>query len=99
MRSLVGIVAGYLVMAVTVIVATLVVAKLMLGSVATDGSVRPTSGYLLVNVTYSFAFAMLGGYVAATVARRRPIIHASILGAVVLLLGLLSAGGGSRTQP
>ena len=99
MRSVVAVIAGYLVMAACVIASTVLVATLMLGSAAMDGSVRPTPSYLIVNLAYSFVFALFGGYVAAFLARRQPTVHAAALAVVVLAIGLLSAREGGGSQP
>jgi hypothetical protein len=99
MRTVLAVVAGYLILAVGVGIATAVAAKLMLGSAALDNSLRPTAPYLLANISYTFAFAALGGYVTAVLSRRRPIVHGAALGVVMLLFGLLSARGGTGNQP
>ena len=86
-------------MATGVGLATALAARVLLGSAALDASLRPTAPYLLVNISYSFFFAALGGYIAATLARRRPIIHGWALAVVMLLFGLLSARVGTGNQP
>lgn len=98
-RSVLAVVSGYLVMAVGVILSTILAAKFMLGSVAMDGSVSPTSGYLLVNVLCSFAFAVLAGYVAGAVSRRQPILHGAAVGVLMLVVAFLAASGSSGRQP
>lgn len=87
LRSVFAIVAGYATLAIIVIVATLVAVKLLLPS-ANSG---PTPPYLVINLIYSAVAAALGGYVAAFVARRAPMIHAGLL--AVLFVGLSVATG------
>lgn len=64
-----------------------------------DGSVEPTGPYLVVNIACGFMFAGLGGYVAATLARRNPTAHAAALAVLMLVLGFLTMGSSSGTQP
>lgn len=60
----------------------------------TDEAVQnstPTSGYVFVNLGYSFLAAAAGGYVAAWIAAHNPLIHVLALAIIVLLLAALSA--------
>jgi|SRR5665213_463867 len=53
---------------------------------------------MLASIAFGMVFALLGGYVAAWLARRRPLAHASAvavllaLGAAISLLGTLGTG-------
>ena len=43
-----------------------------------------------INATLGFILAAAGGYVAAILSRRRPVVHASVLAVVILLLAGLA---------
>jgi len=93
MRSVIGVVAGYIVMAV-IVMALLSAAFLVLGA---DGAFRPGTYevgaiWLSLNIVVGLAAAILGGIVCAGVARgsRAP----TALGLLVLVLGLVIAIAG-----
>jgi hypothetical protein len=52
-----------------------------------------------VNLGYSFAAAMVGGYITAWVSKENPLIHALALALIVLLLAALSALQQRGMQP
>lgn len=56
-----------------------------------EQTAQPSRGYLFVNLGYSVAAGLGGGYVAGWIARENPIIHALALALIVLLLSALSA--------
>ena len=60
---------------------------------------HPRAGYIFVNLGYSFAAAMAGGYVTAWISRDNPLIHALALALIVLLLAALSALQQRGQQP
>ena len=98
LRSVAGIILGFFTLVVLVLVSTPVAVKLLLK----DPSGRPTAPYLLVNLLFGFVAAAVGGWVAAHVAGRDPLVHAAILGGIILALGLWTAaqGGAARAgQP
>jgi hypothetical protein len=87
-RSALAVLAGFAAATVGVLVASALVVRVMFGGFGPD--VIPTPGYLGVNLGYSLLFAVCGGYVAATVARRRPVAHAAGVGVIMLILGVAS---------
>ena len=87
-RSVLSVVGAFFVVAVLVGVATALASRLMLGP-AGPGS-EPTTAFLAVNLTYSVLFAIVGGYVAATVSDHSPLGHAAALSVSMMLLGLTS---------
>jgi hypothetical protein len=89
--------AGFLSMAVLVGVATAVLMKRVPEWVGTPG--QPRAGYIFVNLGYSFAAAMVGGYVTAWLAYGNPLIHALALALIVLLLSALSSMQSRGQQP
>lgn len=97
-RSLGGIILGFFTVVVLVLVTTPVAVKLLLK----DPAGRPTAPYLFVNLLFGLLAAAAGGWVAAHVAGRAPLVHAGILGGIILALGLWTAaqGGAARAgQP
>jgi hypothetical protein len=84
-------------MALMVGVATAVLMKRVPEWVGAPG--HPRAGYIFVNLGYSFASAMAGGYVTAWIAKDNPLIHALALALIVLLLSALSAIQQRGQQP
>ena len=87
-RSVLCVVGAFFVVAVLVGLTTALTAQLMLGSTGPDA--EPTTPFLVVNLIYSVLFAIIGGYVAATVSDHAPLRHAAALSAFMMLLGLAS---------
>ena len=85
-RSVLTVLGAFFVVAVLVGLTTALVAELMLGS-AGPGA-EPTPPFLVVNLTYSVVYAIVGGYVAATVSDRSPLGHAAALSVFMMALGL-----------
>lgn len=94
LRSVLAVIAGFLAMAVLVMVLTLVSV-----SALHVKSGHPTPGYLTLNVIYSLAAALLGGWLAALVAGRSPVAHGIALAVVMLALSAVSYIHYSGTQP
>jgi len=84
-------------MAVLVGIATATLTKLVPEWVGAKG--QPRAGYIFVNLGYSFAAAMVGGYITAWIARDNPLIHSLMLALIVLLLSALSALQQRGMQP
>jgi hypothetical protein len=97
LRALLALVAGFLTMAVLVGVVTAVLMKRAPGWVGAVG--HPNPAYIAVNLGYSFAAAIAGGYVTAWVAKDNPLIHVLVLALIVLLLSALSALQQRGLQP
>jgi len=89
--------AGFATMALLVGIATAVLMKTAPEWVGTKG--HPRLGYVLFNLLYSFAAAVMGGYVTIWLARDNPLIHMEALALIVLLLGGLSALQQRGQQP
>ncbi len=87
-RSVLSVLGAFFVVAVLVGLSTALAAQLMLGSTGSDA--EPTPAFLVVNLTYSVLFAIVGGYVAATVSDHSPLGHAAALSVFMMLLGLAS---------
>jgi hypothetical protein len=97
LHAFLALLAGFLSMAVLVGAATVVLAKLVPEWVGAPG--HPRAGYIFVNLGYSFAAAMVGGYVTAWLSKDNPLIHALALALIVLLLAALSAIQQRGMQP
>jgi uncharacterized membrane protein (DUF485 family) len=95
MRSVLAVVAGFAAMAVTVFVATIVLAELLYPE-SEGGPATPTSAWLAVNFAYSFAAAALGGWLAARLAPRAPFGHAIALAVLALAFALPGIVGGAQ---
>jgi hypothetical protein len=97
LRAFLSLLAGFLTMALMVGVATAVLIKRVPEWVGAPG--HPRTGYIFVNLGYSFAAAMVGGYVTAWLSKDNPLIHSLALAIIVLLLGALSALQQRGQQP
>jgi hypothetical protein len=93
-RSLGGILLGFFTIVVLVLVTTPVAVKLLLK----DPAGRPTAPYLLANLLFGLLSAAAGGWVAGHVAGRAPLLHAAILGGMILALGLWTAAQGGAVR-
>jgi hypothetical protein len=60
---------------------------------------RPSPGYVVVNLGYSFLGAAAGGYVTAWLAAANPLYHVLALGIIVLVLSALSTLQSRGKQP
>ena len=89
LRSFLALLAGFVSMAAVVGIVTAVLVKRAPNWVGTPGHPRPA--YVTVNLIYSFAAAMLGGFVTAWLAPGSPLKHVLVLALIVLLLSGLSA--------
>lgn len=97
-RSVLTVLGAFFVVAVLVGLTTALTAELMLGS-AGPGA-EPTTPFLVVNVAYSVLYAIVGGYVAATVSDHSPLGHAAALSVFMMLLGLTTwAINGGQPAP
>jgi hypothetical protein len=89
--SFIAILAGFVTMAVLVMVTTGVLTKAAPGFVS-EGE-RPRLPYMVFNLGFSAAYAMLGGWVTARLVpvARNPLTHSLMLAIIVLVLGALNA--------
>lgn len=98
LRSVGAVLAGFFVIVVGVLSTTPLVARVL----GNETAPTPTRGYLAVNLVAGFGCALAGGWVAAWLAPRGPLIHGHVLAGLVLLLGVATAaqGGAARAgQP
>ena len=97
LRAFLALIAGFVSMAFLVGVATAALSRFVPGWVGAKG--QPRGGYIFVNLGYSLAAAMVGGYVTAWIASNNPLIHTLVLALIVLLLSALSALQQRGQQP
>jgi hypothetical protein len=92
LRSVLAVVAGFLVPAVLVTLTDQLMAVLVpdLYPQPAPGVQIPPAG-LALNVTYGFVYAILGGWVTARLAPRLPMKHVYALCAAIAVFGLVSA--------
>jgi hypothetical protein len=98
LRSIAAVVAGFLALVVLILASTPILVRLLLP----EPGQRPTAAYLIANLLTGFAFAAVGGWVAARLAPRAPVVHAGAMAAIVLGVGVVTAaqGGAARSgQP
>lgn len=88
-RSILAVLVGFLVMAVSIAVVTALVVWAMFGEVTEVPT--PTSTYLVLNLSYSFLLAALGGFVTASIAPRSRGKHVMVLAGLFLFMAGLSA--------
>lgn len=89
LHAFLALVAGFATMAALVAAVTVLLQKLTPSWVGATG--HPGTGYIFVNLGYSFLAAAAGGYVTAWLARADPLVHVLALAITVLLLSALSA--------
>jgi MFS family permease len=89
-RSLLAVVAGFLVILVPLNLANLLTFAIMVRTAQSD----LPSWFQGLNAAAAFILSAVGGYVAAILSRRRPVVHASVVGAVILLLTVLTVSIG-----
>jgi hypothetical protein len=97
LRALLSLLAGFLTMALPVGVITAVLQKRAPQWVGPAGQPRPA--YIAVNLVYSLAAAIAGGFVSAWIGSDNPLRYALVLAIAVLLLGGMSAVHERGRQP
>ncbi len=90
-RSVIAVVVGYVVLAAATVAKFAAVRTFFPGALPALGEdVFPSTFWLLVILTSDVALMIVAGFVTAVVAGRSPIAHAAALGAVLVILGLVS---------
>lgn len=98
LRSIIAIVCGSMVIAALSLSADAVLMGVSPESFSASGR-SENSSLLMLTLVYSAIFSVLGGYVAAWVAKRQELKHALALGLWQLVLSTLSAIQFSETAP
>ena len=86
--------AGYIVSAILTGVTIAVLGALLPASYQAENI-----GWVIFNVLYGCAFAMVGGYVVARLAPSHPIAHALVLGTLMAVFALLTGYAIASTPP
>ena len=92
LRSFLAVLAGFAAMAVLIMIATIVASRLMPGTRGREEMMKakPTRAFITVNLIYSAAFAVLGGFLTACIATRAPPTHALALAGLMFFMGIFS---------
>jgi hypothetical protein len=94
LKSIGAVLAGYLVSAILTAVTIAVLGALF------PASYQPGNvGWVIFNVIYGCAFAVVGGYMAARLAPARPMTHAWVLGILMALFAVLTGYVVSVSSP
>lgn len=101
-RSGLSILAGFAAMTVCVIGFTLAAMAVLYPGQPIDAPIDPSTGWIAVNLAYSLAAAVAGGWVTAKIATRSPLGHAAALALIVLamaVVGRFTGGSATGAQP
>jgi ABC-type transport system involved in multi-copper enzyme maturation permease subunit len=82
MRSFLSIVAGYLVFSIT--------AVLLFRISGVDPHHSPAIEFIIGSIVYGVFFAGLGGYVSATIAKRKELAHALVVAGIIAVIAIVS---------
>lgn len=86
-RAALAVIAGGLAMVVLVLVGTVAITTLLVPSAArTTQGMEVSTAYLVVNVIWSLASAIAGGWLTARISERWPMAHALVLALIVTAL-------------
>ena len=96
-HAFLALVSGYATMVILILLATALLKRLTPSWMNAPG--RPSSGYMFVNLGYSFLAAAAGGYVTAWLAAANPLYHVLALAIAVLALAALGALQSRGKQP
>jgi hypothetical protein len=96
-HTFLALLAGFATMALSVIILTVLLARLAPEWVGAEG--KPRLAYAFVNLGYSFLCAAAGGYITAWASTANPLIQVLVLGIIVLAMGALSALQSRGKQP
>jgi hypothetical protein len=99
-RSLLSVIAGFVGMAILVMIATGLAVKFMLhaSDMQSVMKLKPTPAYLAVNLAYSAIFAVFGGLITANIAGRAPVVHALALAGLMLVMSVVSFFQSAQTR-
>jgi hypothetical protein len=102
LRTFLAVMAGFAVTVLLVLV-TSALAGLAFGLPLTTAPgqpvVQPGAGYLAANLLSAVVAALAGGWTTARLAGRHPMLHAVVLAAIVLSLGVMGARAPQPGQP
>ena len=100
LRSVLAVVAGYLVSTLLVLVGFAVLGRIAPAALSAAGlAATPRPGVVLGILLMDVVVAIVAGYVTALVARRAVIGHAFVLGALMLVLGVVTSWVSPEREP
>ena len=99
LRSILAVIAGFVVITVLNIVAVPLFGAVAPQSVAGPDGGLPTTGWIIFNLAYGLVFAAVGGYVTARLAQRSEVSHSVALAVIILVLGASYAFSGGSAGP
>lgn len=89
LRSILAVILGYVAMIAATLVTSGVLAVVLVGGVPNaESRGTPPTSYIVANLIAGAACAVAGGWVAARLAPARPRLHAAVLAALTLGLGV-----------
>lgn len=97
LRSILAVLAGYVVMVAIVVAATYALQQIEPGWFLIGAPL--TAGYLAVNIAYSLLAALTGGYLVARLAKQAHLKHVYALATLSLAMAVLSAFASGGDQP
>lgn len=92
LNSVLAVLGGFVAMTALIMIATIIAARVMLGTRGREDmmKMKPTPAFTAVNLIYSAAFAILGGFITARIAHHAPLQHALALAAVMFAMAVFS---------
>jgi hypothetical protein len=102
-RSALAVLAGFVAMALLVMIATALAVRFVLrrplASMRSQDPGPISAAYLATNVTTSVLAALVGGYVTALLAERDRVAHGLVLAAVMVMMSVVSVRQSGPAQP
>jgi hypothetical protein len=100
LRSVLAVLVGYLVSALLVLVGFSVLGRIAPSAISAAGlAATPRPGVVLGILLMDVVIAVVAGYVTAVIARRAAIGHAFVLGALMLVLGIVTSWVSPEREP
>lgn len=93
LRSAASVIVGYFMYALLMGAAVLLLQAVVPGAYGDTTGAPRTSWTVVVDMGLSVIFAIVAGYITASIARRAGVLHAALLAGVILLVGALNAAG------
>ncbi len=93
-KSILGVIAGYIVMVILVIITSTAAAKILV-----PDNTTPTVAYLAVNLMFGLIAAVVGGHVTAAIAKQGNLKPVYALMVLIFILGVVSLGAMANNQP
>jgi hypothetical protein len=92
LRSVLSVLAGFVAIAALIMAATILSARLMLGTRCREDmmKMKPTPAFTAVNLAFSAVFGVFGGFLTAWIAGRAPMRHALALAGLMFVMGIFS---------